>query len=79
MAIGRGNIGTEITRTPMKAKMAAKGGKPAVGSGERFAKMTKSLAAKGAKDPKALAAYIGRKKYGAQKMQKMAAAGRRGK
>lgn len=29
-----------------------------------FKKMTRSLAAKGAKDPKALAAWIGRKKYG---------------
>lgn len=79
MAIGRSNIGKEVVRTPMKAKMAAKGGSPKLGSGERFSKLTKSLAAKGAKDPKALAAAIGRKKYGAAKMQKMASAGKRGK
>lgn len=37
-----------------------------------FKKMTKSLAAKGAEDPKALAAYIGRKKYGKEAFQKKA-------
>lgn len=36
-----------------------------------FEKLTRSLAGKGAKDPKALAAYIGRKKYGKEKFQKM--------
>lgn len=41
-----------------------------------FEKMTKSLAAKGAKNPKALAAYIGRKKYGKESFQKMALQGR---
>ena len=35
-----------------------------------FKKLTKSLAAKGAEDPKALAAYIGRKKYGKEAFQK---------
>jgi len=37
-----------------------------------FEKLTKSLAAKGAQDPKALAAWIGRKKYGKEKFQQMA-------
>ena len=60
----------------MKAPMKKK---PKLGSGKRFEKTTKALAAKGAKDPKALAAYIGRKKYGAKKMAAMAAAGRRKK
>jgi hypothetical protein len=36
-----------------------------------FEKLTKSLAAKGAEDPKALAAWIGRKKYGKEKFQQM--------
>ena len=36
-------------------------------------------AAKGVKDPGALAASIGRKKYGAKKMAAMAAAGRKRK
>jgi hypothetical protein len=43
-----------------------------------FEKLTKSLAGKGIKDPKALAASIGRKKYGKKAFQAMAAKGRRG-
>jgi len=41
-----------------------------------FEKLTKSLAGKGAENPKALAAWIGRKKYGKEKFQKMATKGR---
>lgn len=37
-----------------------------------FKKLTRSLAAKGAENPKALAAWIGRKKYGAKEFQAMA-------
>lgn len=51
--------------------------KPKLGSGERFANLTKKLAAKGATDPKALAASIGRKKYGDKKMATMAAKGKK--
>lgn len=47
------------------------------GSGKRFAAMEKVAEAKGAKNPAALAAYIGRKKYGAKKMASMAAKGRK--
>ena len=47
-----------------------------LGGGGRFAKLEKSLRGK-VRDPKAVAASIGRKKYGAKKMSKMAAAGRR--
>lgn len=50
--------------------------KPKLGTGARFAALKKKLAAKGAKNPGALAGYIGRKKYGAKKMAKMAAKGR---
>lgn len=39
-----------------------------------FEKLSGQLAAKGAKNPKALAAWIGRKKYGKAKFQKAAAA-----
>ena len=53
--------------------------KPKLGSGKRFKALTRKLAAKGAKNPKALAAWIGRKKYGKKKFQKLAAAGRRRK
>lgn len=47
-----------------------------VGSGGRFAALKAKLAARGATDPGALAASIGRKKYGNAKMAKMAANGR---
>jgi hypothetical protein len=42
-----------------------------LGSGKRFAALKSDLAHKGAKDPGALAAWIGRKKYGASKMAKL--------
>jgi hypothetical protein len=46
----------------------------------RFAKLTRSLAArKGVTNAKALAAHIGRRKYGAAGMAAKAAAGRRRK
>lgn len=38
-----------------------------LGTGERFTQLESQLAAKGARTPEALAAYIGRKKYGAKK------------
>lgn len=49
------------------------------GGGGRFAKLRKSLEAKGysASSAGAIAAHIGRAKYGNAKFQKMAAAGRR--
>lgn len=56
---------------------------PKLGSGERFAKLKHSLEGrmkghgKGVHDAGALAAYIGRKKYGNAKMAKMSAAGRK--
>lgn len=53
----------------------AKSMKP--GGGGRFAKMKRKLAARGARNPGALAAYIGRKKYGRKGMARMAARGRR--
>lgn len=46
-------------------------------SGEKFKKLTKELAAKGVDDPKALAAWIGRKKLGKEEFQRRAAAGRK--
>jgi hypothetical protein len=59
---------------------------PKLGSGGRFRKLEASLSKrmsghshgnKEVHDPGALAAYIGRKKYGAGKMAKMSAAGRK--
>ena len=50
--------------------------KPKLGSGGRFKALKKELSSKGAKDPDALAAYIGRKKYGKKKFQGLAAKGK---
>jgi hypothetical protein len=49
---------------------------PRLGSGERFKKLSSTLAARGAKNPDALAAYIGRKKWGGRKMGQLSAHGR---
>jgi len=52
--------------------------KAKLGSGARFAALKAKLAAKGGvSDPGAVAASIGRKKYGAKKMASMAAKGRK--
>ena len=50
--------------------------KPPLGSGARFAAMKQTLASRGAKNPGALAAYIGRKTYGKARFQQLASAGR---
>jgi hypothetical protein len=47
-----------------------------VGEGSRFAAIEKAAAAGGMRNPGAVAAAIGRKKYGKKKMQAMAAKGR---
>jgi hypothetical protein len=48
-----------------------------LGQGGRFAAVKASAAASGARNPAAVAAAAGRAKYGAAKMAKMAAAGRK--
>jgi hypothetical protein len=49
-----------------------------LGDGSAFRKLVKKLRKRGnVSNPKALAAYIGRKKYGKAKFQKMAAVGRK--
>ena len=47
------------------------------GEGSRFKAVEASAKASGASNPAAVAAAVGRKKYGATKMAKMAAAGRK--
>lgn len=47
-----------------------------LGQGGRFQKLKGELAKKGAKNPAAVAAYIGRKKYGKTKFQSLAAKGK---
>lgn len=58
----------------MAAKRAKK---PPLGSGARFKAVERSAAKSGARNPAAVAAAVGRKKYGAKKMAQMAAAGRK--
>jgi hypothetical protein len=53
--------------------------KPKLGTGKRFASLSSTLAKRGATNPGALAAAIGRKKYGAKKMASLSAHGRKRK
>jgi hypothetical protein len=53
--------------------------KAKLGSGARFKAIEKSAKKSGASNPAAVAASIGIKKYGQERMTKMAAAGRRRK
>lgn len=53
-----------------KYERAVKTSKP--GQGKRFAALEKVIEASGATNPAAVAASIGRKKYGKKKMAKMA-------
>jgi hypothetical protein len=54
--------------------------KPKLGSGKRFARLKASIARRGGvRDPGAVAAAIGRAKYGKTRFQKLAASGRRKK
>jgi len=56
--------------------MAAKKKSMKLGGGGRFQKLERSLKGK-VSDPAAVAASIGRKKYGKEKFQQMAAKGRK--
>jgi hypothetical protein len=71
--VSRASVRQQIMKAPKKKR------KPPLGSGKRFKQLVGKLKKRGAKKPKALAAFIGRKKYGAKKMAKMAAKGRRRK
>jgi hypothetical protein len=51
--------------------------KSRAGSGKRFKSLSRKLKKKGVRNPNALAASIGRKKFGKKKFQKMASTGRR--
>lgn len=53
--------------------------KPPLGSGARFKKVAAAARRSGARDPNAVAAAVGRKKYGKKKMAQLAAAGRKRK
>jgi hypothetical protein len=52
--------------------------RPRLGSGARFAALESQLASRpGVTNPAALAAYIGRKKYGAKRFAQLGAYGRK--
>lgn len=53
--------------------------KAKLGTGRRFASLKRKLAGKGIRNPAALAASIGRKKFGTRKFAKLSARGRRHK
>ena len=61
----------------MKPGKKKKKKKPKLGTGKRFKNLSSKLKKKGAKNPKALAAWIGRKKFGKKKMSAMAAKGKK--
>lgn len=52
--------------------------KAKLGQGGRFAAVAAAAKKGGARDPEAVAAAVGRKKYGAEKMAKMATKGKKG-
>ena len=56
--------------------MGARPKKPPLGSGERFAQLKGELSRKGVRDPAALAASIGRRKYGAKRFNALSHGGR---
>lgn len=51
--------------------------KPPLGSGERFDRLVRQLRSKGAKTPEALAAWIGRKKYGKERFAELSRIGKK--
>ena len=60
--------------------MAKKRKKPKLGSGKRFSSLKRKLSGrKGVRNPGALAAAIGRKKYGKKRFAKLSAKGRKRK
>ena len=77
MSISRTSIGKEIKMAGKKRVGLKRGGQPKLGSGKRFKNLTAKLTKQGVKDPQAVAAAIGRKKFGAKKMAAMAKKGRK--
>lgn len=67
-----------VKKTAAKATTAKKAAAPKakLGSGARFAAVEKSAAKSGAKNPAAVAASVGIKKYGKAVMSKLAQAGK---
>lgn len=51
--------------------------KPKLGSGKRFSQLKNKLIKIGVRNPEALAAWIGRKKYGKKRFSKLSTKGRK--
>lgn len=68
---------SKATRKKLAAKQKKTQKTAKLGSGARFKALEKSIAAGGAKNPGAVAAAIGRKKFGAKKLGKLSARGRK--
>lgn len=66
-----------MPRGQIKTTGTYKGKPNKLGGGGRFAQVEAKAAAGGAKNPAAVAAMIGRRKYGAKKMAQMSAKGRK--
>ena len=60
-------------------KQYAQARKKPLGEGSRFKAIVKAAKLGGAREPQAVAAAVGRKKYGQKKMTKMAVAGKKKK
>lgn len=71
-------VGVEDPGEEMCERAVPHGADPIVSGGERFQHLVRQLRARGVRSPEALAAWIGRRKYGRQRFAAMAAAGRRG-
>ena len=69
--ISRSSVRQQIMKPGDKKK------KPKLGTGKRFKNLSSKLKKKKVKNPKALAAWIGRKKYGNKKMSAMATKGKK--
>jgi len=70
--VNRASIRQQIMKPGLKrGGSIKKKKKPKLGTGKRFKQLTSKLKKKGARDPKALAAWIGRKKYGPKKFAKL--------
>jgi len=75
MAISRSSVSKQVTKPPAKRKK-----KPKLGSGKRFKDVSKSIQKSSGKPKKvadAIAASIGRKKYGKRKFASLSAKGRK--
>lgn len=70
--------GPKAKKRPGKSYVAV-GKKPKLGAGTRFKALTEALKKKGARSPKALASWIGRKKIGTKKMTTLAVAAKKRK